>query len=72
MDLEIVAIVNALLAAGWVCSTRDGWAHEDASGLTFGEAVIHDLEIAAKWRRGPTPKPELKPDRPNWFQNRAR
>jgi len=54
MGFDIAAIVDALLSNGWVFDhSTDTWCHEDCSGMSFAEAVIHDIELATKWRRTP-------------------
>jgi hypothetical protein len=52
--VDIGEIVLALEAAGRVFDFGSkSWSHEDVSELTFAQAVIHDIQVAEKWRRSP-------------------
>ena len=52
--VDIEEIVLALEAAGWVFDFGSkSWSHEDVSELAFAQAVIYDIQVAAKWRRSP-------------------
>jgi hypothetical protein len=52
MKMDIAAVVSALELGGWVYDSKsETWTHEDVSGLTWAEAVIHDIQVAARWRR---------------------
>lgn len=48
----LMRIMDALIAAGWLVDRVGRWTSEESYVETLDEAVLVEIKLAQRWRRG--------------------